>query len=143
MANINPVEHLADILVTAAVGARAAQSGWGIFVGKAPVKPDSVITLYNTGGLNPNPKWLLDFPSIQTIVRGNINGGAGTYDKAREVRDTLLGCDPRTINGERLVSVLMISDIATLGFDDNNREMLSVNFSLIVEPASGLNRDPL
>ena len=143
MANINPLEHLADLLVAAGVGARASQSGWGIFAGKAPLTPNSVITLYNTGGLVPNPKWLLDYPSIQAIVRGNPNGGAATYDKARETRDTLLGCKSQTINGERLVAVNMISDIATLGFDDNDREMYSVNFSLIVEPASGLNRDPL
>lgn len=143
MANVNPLEHLADLLVAASVGARAAQSGWGIFAGKAPLTPDTVITLYNTGGLVPNPKWLLDYPSIQAIIRGAKSGGAATYDKAREVRDTLLGCDSQTINGERLVAINMVGDIATLGFDDNNREMYSVNFSLIVEPAAGLNRVPL
>ena len=143
MANINPAEHLADILVTGGVGTRNSQSGWGIFLGKQPITPDTCITFYNTGGLRPNPKWLLDFPSIQALVRGAPNGGAATYDKSREVRDTLLGCDSRDINGERLVSTLLIGDIATLGFDQSNREMLSVNFSLIVEPAPGANRDPL
>lgn len=143
MANINPIEHIADLLVASAVGARNSQLPWGIFVGKRPVSPDSAITLYNSGGKNPNPKWLVDFPSVQALIRGAANAGAATYDKAREVRDVLLGCDSVTINGERLVSVTLIGDIATMGFDDNNRQMLAVNFSLIVEPASGNNRDPL
>ena len=141
----NLAEGMKDLLVTAGVGVFAASSGWGIYIGKGPSTPDTIISIMNVGGTNPNPKWLVDFPSLQTMVRGAENGYQAAWTKATEVKDVLLGLESTDLNGDRWDSVVMLGDIASLGFDENNRVIFSLNWQLIIEPAaSGLtNRDPL
>ena len=49
------------VLLTTHVGV----SGWGIEIGAMPDNPDRIILVSDTGGFDPNPKWLLDFPAVQ------------------------------------------------------------------------------
>lgn len=134
-----------DILEAAGVGTFVATSGWGIYVSKEPSTPNTTITLFNTAGRPPNPKWLLDYPSLNIRIRGDKGGYQAVEAKAKEVKDALLGLDSQDINGDRWVSVTMASDITFIGYDNNERPMYSLNFRLIVEPAaSGLtNRQAL
>ncbi len=132
-----------DLLVTAGVGVEAATSGWGIFAGRAPKEPDTVIGIEQTGGLPSNPRWLLDFPALQVRVRGSRDDYFSAFNKAREVKDALLGLPSQTVNGDRWTSVTMLGDIVSLGIDELNRYMFALNFSLIIEPATGDNRIPL
>ncbi len=129
-----------DLLVTAGVGTFGATSGWAIFIGKQPTAPHTVVTVYNSGGTNPNPKFLLDFPSLQVRVRGAPGGYVAAQSKAVEVKDALLGLVSQDINGDRWDSVTMAGDITPLGYDQQNRPMFSLNFNLIIEPATGTNR---
>jgi len=129
-----------DLLVAAGVGVFAATSGWGIFIGKEPTAPHTIITAYNSGGTNPNPKFLLDFPSLQVRVRGAPNGYVAAEAKAKDVKNALLGLVSQDLNGDRWVSVTMAGDITPLGNDQQNRPMFSLNFNLIIEPATGTNR---
>lgn len=139
----NPAELLKDVLETAGVGVFAATSGWSIAVDQEPPEPDTVITLYNTGGVNPNPKWLIDFPSVQVRIRGAVNGYLVSRAKAQQVKDTLLGLPSQVVAGERINSITGIGDIVNAGRDDNNRPLCTVNFATIIEPSSGTNRIPL
>lgn len=125
-----------DLLVAAGVGVFATD----IFIGKMPATPNAVISIIRTGGITPNPKFLLDRPSMQVMVRGDINGYVAAEVKAVEVKDALLGLISQDVNGDRWVQVNMIGDIVNLGFDDSNRVMFSLNFGLIIEPATGTNR---
>ena len=120
MANV--AVGIKDLLVTAGVGVFGATSGWGIYIGKAPVAPDSVVSILNSGGFGANPRWLLDFPSIQVMVRGDPNGYVAAQQKAQDVKDALLGLPSQDVNGDRFVSITMFGDIANLGFDENNRD---------------------
>ena len=139
----DPAEGIKDLLVAAGVGVFAATTGWSIQVGKEPTKPDTVVTVYNTGGLAPNPKWLLDDPTVQVSIRGAKNGRVASRAKAQEVKDALLGLPSQDLNGDRWVSVTGIGDITDIGFDESNRPMHTVNFKLIIEPATGTNRAAL
>ena len=139
----NFAEGAKDLLAAAGVGVFAASSGWGIFIGKIPIDPATVITIYNSGGLAPNPKWLLDFPSLKILIRGAANGYQAAQAKAVDTKNTLLGLPSQDLNGDRWVSVTQTGDINEMGFDKNNRPMFSLNFSLIIEPATGTNRIPL
>jgi len=139
----NPIEGAKDLLVTAGVGTFAATSGWSINLGKEPTGPHTTITLFNTGGSVPNPKWLLDYPSFQVRVRGAPGGYSAAWSKAAAVKDALLGIDSQDINGDRWVSVTMAGDINFIGMDQSNRPLFTLNFRMIVEPASGTNRDAL
>lgn len=139
----NFITQAMDLLVTAGVGTRGATSGWGIYAGKEPKTPHTTVTLFATGGLVPNPKWLLDEPTFQVRVRGTAGGYEAAFDKAVEVKDALLGLPSQTIGTTRWVSVLMPNDITNIGYDENERPRFTLNFRLILEPATGTNRVPL
>lgn len=141
----DPAVGIKDLLVAAGIGTFAGTSGWAIFIGKLPQKPETAIAIVNTGGETSNPKYLLDYPSVQVLLRGAKNGYQTAYSKALAIKNALLGLPSQTINSDWWVQVNMIGEIASLGFDENDCPMFSVNFSLIIEPASsvGMNRTPL
>lgn len=141
----SPAEDAKDLLVAGGVGIFNATTGWSIRINKEEPSPDTHITIYDSGGLTPNPRWLLDYPSLQVRVRGNASDPQGARNKAKEIKDALLGLESQTVNGNRWVSVLGIGDIQHLGFDEKGRILYTVNFSLILEPAQtgNENRIPL
>lgn len=141
----SPAKGAADLLVAASVGTLAAATGWAIYIGRFVDKPDSMISLYDTPGQSPNPKWLLNEPHFQVLVRGNKDDYAGAYAKANDVRDVLLGMNAQTVNGDRWDGVLMMGDILFLHYDENSRPMFSGNYKIFLEPAASLltQRSPL
>lgn len=118
---------------------------WPVVVGKLPPTPQAVIAVVSTGGVQPNPKYLLDYPSVQVLVRGAANGYKAARMQANAIKNLLLGFPSQEVNGDWWDIVLVIGDIATLGFDDNNCPMFSLNFALTIEPRAeaGTNRIPL
>ena len=132
-----------DLLVTAGVGTFAASSGWGIFIGSEPGEPTTTITIFETGGEAANPKFLLDFPTANIRVRGDKNGYTAGRAKIQEVKDALLGLPSQDLNGDRWVSITMISDIHSLGRSERNEPMWGLKLSLIIEPATGTHRESL
>ena len=132
----SPADLLKDILVADGEGVFAATSGWGIYIGDEPDQPDTSITLYDTGGQAPNPKFALDYPTVQIRIRGSKGAYQAAYDKARTVRASLLGHDSGTIGDTWLVSVTMKGDIMHLGKDQDRRPLVTLNFQLITEPTA-------
>lgn len=137
----SPAEGAASLLTSAGI----ATSGWEIKVGRLVDKPDKLIVMMDTPGQNPNPKWLLSYPFIQAIVRGPKDGYGAGWAKAKEVQDVLLGLEPQDVNGDRWSGVTGVGDISFVRYDDNNRPLFSVNFRLLLEPATSplTNREPL
>ena len=121
----------------------AAGSGWQIEIGTMPDKPDQIIYINDTGGLPPNPKWLLDFPTIQVVVRGAVGTYLDTFREAKAVKDLLMGADSQDILGDRWVSITMNGDLGFIGRDEDERPMFSINFALIIEPQSVANSNRL
>lgn len=148
MANA-PSEDIVDILVAEGIGTAAAQSGWGIYRRKEPdiegVSPNTVVTVYDTGGLDPNPKFLLDQPTIMIRVRGNPNEYDLTYTKCEAVKDALLGLVAQSIHGTFYVGIWQQSDIFFIGDDEKDRPVFTLNFLIRRQPAekSTDNRDAL
>lgn len=133
--------NIRSLLVTAGIGAAGGTNDWAIHIGKLINNPDNIIIVTSSGGIAPNPKWLVDYPSVQVLIRGKDYVTA--KGKAQNVKDTLLGISNQTVNGDILAAVNMIGDITPLGFDESNRITFAVNFSIIMHPASGTNRDSL
>lgn len=131
-------EGIKDILVDASVGVFNTTSGWSITIGELPPDPDTCMTIYDTGGRSPNPKWLLDYPSVQVMIRGGVSGYVAAETKAKQVKDVLLGFQSQDLNGDRWVSITMPGDVAFVGYDENKRPMFSANFRLIIEPAASV-----
>jgi len=128
--------------------AQIASGVWGIFVSKQPDdagSPDRAITIYDSGGLDPSPGWLLDYPSVQVVVRGEQNRYSEAYDKAIEIQKVILGKAALDLNGDRWVQFNQAGGVGFIGYDQNRRPELSINFNLIIQPgvSSGQNRSPL
>ena len=133
----DPAEGVMNILTTEGIGTPGNGSGWRLWVAKEPDVPDQAITSYNTGSWRaPDPKWLLDFPSIQVRIRGATADYQNTYIKAQEVKDALLGLTPQTLNGDFWRSVVIRGDITFLLFDQKERPVFVINLALYIEPAA-------
>lgn len=130
MAEVPPSDVLRELLIP-----HAGVSGWQLEVSTMPDTPDTVIMISDTVGLEPNPKWLLDFPSCQVMVRGEVSDYLDTYREAKAVKDILLGVTPFTTgDGDRIVAINMQGDLGFIGRDENMRPMFVINFALIIEP---------
>ena len=104
-----------------------------IYYSSEPNTPDAVITLYNTGGEAPSPKFLMDSPSLQ--ARSRANDYETAYNNLQEVFDLLLGRPAFTINTTLYVGIWASTGITEIGRDDNERRLLVCNFRLITQPA--------
>jgi len=132
-------EYPASVGAKSLLTAHAAISGWQIEIGAMPESPDKVITIYDTGGQAPNPKWLLDFPTLQVMVRGAVGTYLDTFVEAKAVKDILLGTPSQDLNGDRWVSITQNGELGFLGRDEDERPLFSVNFALIIEPQTVTN----
>lgn len=139
MPNATAVD-IKDILVTAGIATFASLTGWALAVSKEPDIPNQVVTVYDVGGIDPDPKFLLDRPSVQVRIRGNPNDYVATYAKAQQVKDALLGLQRQTVNTTVYIGIWQTGDIQNLGFDDSNRPILVTNWRIVREPAAGTNR---
>ena len=130
MAENPPSVGIKDLLTT-----HVGSSGWQLEISQLPDTPDRVIMISDTGGLEPNPKWLLDFPTVQVMVRGEANGYLDAFREAKAVKDILLGIDSFTsADGDRWVSLTQNGDLAFIGRDDGMRPLFSINIAIILEP---------
>lgn len=131
-----------DVLVSAGVGVFAAVTGWSINIGTEPVSPDTAITVYDTGGADPDPKWLLEFPTFQVRIRGSEGGYVLAYTKAKEIKDALLGFPTQVVNNTVYAGIWAVSDITHIGADQE-RPIFVINFRTAREPDSGTYRTTL
>lgn len=132
-------------LLPSQVGVAAASSGWRLGVGKFTDQPDTQVVAFDGPGQSPDPKWLLDYPVVQILVRGQADGYQAAFRKMREVYDVLLGIDAQVVNGDRWDGITVLSTPSHIGYDEKSRPMFSANFRIIIEPAASdlTNREPL
>ncbi len=126
-----PTEHLRSLLTT-----HVGTSGWQLETGSMPQSPIKVIMLSDTPGTAPNPKYLLDFPSSQIMIRGEIGEYLETYAEAEAVYDILLGITSLDIGGDRMVAINMLGGVGFIGRDENDHPLFAMNLALIIEPAA-------
>lgn len=138
-----PSIDVKDLLETAGIGTFAATSGWALAISREPEDPDTTVTVYDVGGLTPDPKWLLDYPSVQVRVRGSPNGYVAGMRKAIDVKDALLGVTPQVINGNNIRGIVAIGDIAFISYDEQRRPIFTQNWRLTVQPVIGTYREAL
>ena len=142
-------DHIADILVSKGYRRYTTPvADWDITIGKSNDAPARQITIYKTGGLANNPKWLIDYPSIQIKVRGGPNDYRLVNEMAHILQSVLVGIDPvDMLNGDRIDSITAIGDVGSTGWDDANRPHFTFNLRLIAEPLvdnlPGTNREQL
>lgn len=131
--------HIKDKLVAEAVGAYGGIADWAIYLGKQPSAPHRCITLYDSGGQNPEPTLLLSYPSVQVRVRGGPADYIAARDKLQLIQDILLGIpsfDALDASGDRIDGIISIGDIAFLGYDETQRPEHVWNCRAFFEPAT-------
>jgi hypothetical protein len=145
----DPTQFFRQIISSANVAKWITEANahpWKISVGTYPSAPDQIVLLNESGGRNPMPQWLVNYPSVQVQVRGNQTGYESARTKMKECVNAVLGIAPGVVvAGDTLQSVIQMGGILFLGRDDGNRPMFSANFSLIVLPAqeAGSHRLPI
>ncbi len=132
----DPAEAVKDALVTAGIGTFGAVSGWAIYIGQFPARPDTVLLINQVGGRSPFPHLLLNFPTVQIQIRGNQGGYKVTRAQLKLAVDSLLGMSSQVLNGDTYRSCNQVGDVIYLGQDENERPMFSANLTFIVEPAA-------
>lgn len=135
----------ANILATAGV-CTLSTGVWPIKVGQMPAAPYACLAAYDTPGQTPEVKFLLDYPGLMVTVRGDPGDYAAAYSKAGDVKDVLLGIDPQDVaGGDHWSGCTMMGDINSLGSDDNDCPLLTMNFRVLLEraPTALTNRESL
>lgn len=97
-----------------------------LFIAVEPTEPDAAVTLYDTGGYDPDVQNGLDAPTFSVGVRDN--GYLAGFGVAEEVRQYLKAITNFTVNGTRYLAFWPVGDINSLGFDEKNRPRFSLNF---------------
>jgi len=109
-------------------------TGWAGFLSRLPDSPDRAVNMVDTSGQTPNPKHLLDIVTIQALIRGVPDSYVDTWNKAKDVKDALLGLPSQEVNGDWWSGVLGLGDLALVSYDSKSRPIFSVNFRIFVEP---------
>lgn len=139
----SPSQDISQRLDDSGLGTLAASTGWAIFASQMPTNPDTVIAVFTTGGLPPDPKWLLDRPFVQVRVRGSVGDYSNAWNKAQAIKDDLLGISSVTIGGTNYIGITMLSDITFIQYDDNRRPIITANYQIFRQPSDTTNRAAL
>lgn len=129
-----PSGQTAMLLQSVGVVGLPTDTLWPAFVGRMTSTPDAQVVVYDTPGQTPEVKWAVDYPCIMVLVRGNKNDYNSGWNKALQVKDALLGIDPFQADVEtRWDGCTVLSDLAFLAYDTNDRPQFTINFRLIIE----------
>jgi len=140
-----PTIDMKNLMLTAPAlgtfGENPNKALFSIYIGKEPAIPDNTVTLYDTAGEAPNPKWLLDFPRLQVRVRAKAYEAA--YNQCEAVKSRLLGLPSQDLGGIRYIGVYIVMDTAFLMVDENQRFIFTTTYRITREPIVGQHRRPL
>lgn len=124
----SPCEDIKDILEDES--ALGLEFGTNLFISEMPMTPDQCVVLYDTGGFNSEVNYIYERPTVQIRVRGNRGVYDSTYDLIKDIKDLLHGLTNEEINSARYIGIWIEGDVLSLGYDDNQRIMFSVNLRI-------------
>lgn len=142
----SPAQLAMDLIPSGVGSFTDPTNAWKLLVGRMIDQPDTQIGFFDAPGQAPDPKWLLDYPAVQVIVRGAPQGYEVAAQKMRDVYDVLLGADPRqNANGDWVDAITVLSTPVGMGYDKQDRPEVSGNFRMIIRPVASqyTNREPL
>ena len=133
----SPAFDVAFFLEDAGLGTREID----IFVGREPETPDNTITIYDTGGFPPNPKYLRDNPSVQIKVRSATDDRKIAADILKDIRNVLLNSGDRISGGSIYIQYYEFGGIIDLGVDKQGRFIMVSNYRLVRTLSITTNRE--
>jgi len=123
-----PSEDIKDILE--GTSALALTFKTDLFISEMPTSPDDCVCIYDTGGDPPEADYTYERPTIQVRIRGARGRYRDAHNFAQAIRDTLNGEHNYMINQTRYLAIWTVGDVLFVGYDDNHRPLLTINFRL-------------
>lgn len=103
---------------------------------------DKGIMISENGGLAPEVKIPIDYPTVQILVRGGKGGYAAAKAKAREIFNLLHAIDSAPAEYPELTSCRAKHQPIFVGYDrETERPIFSLNFNIIATVPTTTNRD--
>ena len=124
------LDEIGTYLAAQGVATTGSTSNWRIGKGFEPDRPDKCITLFETGG-DPNDmhqSGLIDRPTFQVRVRADNYGYSTARVKIEAARTALQAIGGSTLSGRRYINCLAIGEPLSLGYDEQQRPRLVMNF---------------
>lgn len=130
----SPAREIADYLAALGItGDFGGDADWSVHVSREPANPPNVVTIYDTGGADPEV-FTLERPGIQVRVRSQDYEAA--WEQHRAIRQALLLPEAeasgqpleRVMGAGRYVQIAPVADILSIGRDDNDRHILVANY---------------
>lgn len=128
----SPAYEIARYLEASGVAVWAADVGWSIGVAQASDRPDTVITLQDEGGGEPDTDELDIQEFILHVRVRSAKDGAGyneAWAKQTEIRDLLIYPSPLVTDNMHFIGARMVGNISNLGRDTNDRHILMASYS--------------
>lgn len=104
--------------------------GTDLFVSEMPGTPDACVAVFDTGGYDPEANYTYWRPTISVRVRGAKGGYVVAHNLAQQIAGAIHGLANYGVGSTRYVGIWQEGDIMFLGYDDNHRPLLSMNFRL-------------
>jgi hypothetical protein len=126
-----PSEDIAAILAS---NIGTLTLGTNLFTSQMPqAAADKSVCVIDTGGYDPVAlldKDTVQRPTVQIIVRGDKGKNQTAYALAKTIDDVLDLMDRATEGGTVYIGIYKVGDITSLGQDDDNRPLWSMNFRI-------------
>ena len=106
--------------------------GKTLHIGREPALPNNVVTIFDTPSSPPMLAYdrtkKYEYPSVQVRVR-NIDYRTG-WDLAEDIKNYLHARGGETWNGTYYSIITCSSGLNMLGYDENDRVLITVNFEI-------------
>ncbi len=125
-----PSVDIAGILAAASIGLTI---GANLYVHEMPPTPDKCVCIYDTGGFDANDnldKTGYARPTVQITVRSDKGEYRAAYTLAESIKDALHLKTNTVQGGTTYMAIYLVGDINSIGFDDNHRSLITINFRI-------------
>lgn len=121
----SPAVDITSLLEDSSIG---LTSGTDLFASIMPDSPDACVSVYDTGGIEPDIGADLYYPTFQVRIRGS----RGDYQTSRNLSESILQFLHKkvvTVAGSaKYLAIFAVTDILFIARDEKDRPLFSINF---------------
>jgi len=132
------LDDIGDLLSTGGIGTLGSTSDYGIFLGIMPSQPSKVVSIQETGGIEPYRRMtgtagnvVAERPRIQIFIRSDEYSTG--REKANDAWKLIESLPEREINGTRYLYAEAVQSPFLIGRDDNARFLITFNVDVVKE----------
>jgi hypothetical protein len=125
-----PSVDIKDLLISN--GTLGLTFGTSLFVSEMPETAGLAVCVYDSPGMAPEPDYVYERPHVQVQVRGSKVAGAyvAAHEMAQRIMNVLMAERQPVVNSARYVGIWPLGSPGFIGYDENHRPQVTVNFRL-------------